>query len=500
MEMRGAESDLFRLLAESVMDYAVFLLDERGIIRTWNRGAEAIKGYPRDEIIGSPLSRLYPPEDAADGKVDRLLARAAREGRAHDEGWRVRRDGTRFWATATITALRAADGTLLGFGKVTRDETARRAAEEALRQSEERFRLMVESVQDYAIFMLDPAGFVASWNPGAERIHGYRAAEAIGLHLSRLYPEDARAAGRPARELEQAGARGRFEEEGWRLRKDGSRFWANVIVTRMEGSGDEPRGFVKVTRDLTERRKAEEDRLQRAQAEEAVRLRDTFISVASHELRTPLAAVGLHAEILSRRVARAGEEAIRCDAIAPTAQAIARNLDRASRMVDQLLDVSRIRLGQFTVAPEEMDFAALGREVAARFRDQAAKAGSELRLRAEGAIPGRSDPGRIEQVLANLLANAIKFGAGKPVDLEVAPGAGRVRFRVRDQGIGISPEDQGRIFERFERAVSDQHFGGFGLGLWIARQLAAALGGTVRVESAPGRGATFDLDLPLRTP
>ncbi len=250
-------ADRFRHLVESVQDYAIFMLDTDGRIASWNRGAERIKGYAPSEIIGQHFSRFYPPEDAEAGKPARLLGIAAGQGHAEDEGWRVRKDGEKFWAQVTITAVRDESGTLIGFGKVTRDLTERRQAEAVLHRQEERFRLFVESVQDYAIFMLDAEGNIITWNTGAERIKGYRATEIIGQHFSIFYPETDLKSGKPAYELEVAARVGRFEDEGWRIRKDGSRFWANVVITAVRDETGTLIGFGKVTRDLTERMLAE---------------------------------------------------------------------------------------------------------------------------------------------------------------------------------------------------------------------------------------------------
>ena len=266
--------ELHRLLIESVRDYAIFALDPRGYILSWNAGAERFKGYSAQEIIGKHFSIFYPPEKVAEGFPDFELREAARTGRFEDEGWRVRKDGSRFWANVVITALRDEARTLVGYAKVTRDLTARREAEEALRLSEERFRLLVESVKDYAIFMLDPRGYIATWNAGAARIKGYTADEIIGKHFSIFYPAEKVAERFPEYELEVAAREGRFEDEGWRVRKDGSRFWANVVITALRNEAGELVGFGKVTRDLTERRAAEERAIEdarRVAAEESAR-------------------------------------------------------------------------------------------------------------------------------------------------------------------------------------------------------------------------------------
>src|SRR5882762_2453869 len=215
----------FRLFVESVQDYAIFMLDPEGRIVTWNAGAERAKGYKASEIIGRHFSSFYSAEDVRAGRPQRLLDLALREGRVEDEGWRVRKDGSQFWANVTITAVRDAAGKLIGFGKVTRDLTAHRRADLALRHSEERSRLFIEAVQDYAIFMLDPEGSVITWNAGAERIKGYKAAEIVGQHFSRFYPEEDVRGGKPAGKLEEGG------------RKEGLRMKAGACGRMDRGSG-----------------------------------------------------------------------------------------------------------------------------------------------------------------------------------------------------------------------------------------------------------------------
>ncbi len=248
-----------RLFVESVTDYAMFLLDSEGRIATWNRGAESIKGYTAEEILGQHFSRFYPPEDVTAGKPQRELETAKLFGRVEDEGWRVRKDGSLFWANVVITAIRDESGELRGFGKVTRDLTAKRLDEEALRQSEQRFHHLVDAVIDYAIFMLDATGHIATWNSGAERLKGYREKDILGRHFSVFYTEEDRRAGKPEHILDTVRREGRVEDESWRVKKDGSRFWANVVITALRDSSGKVIGFAKVTRDLTQRRHVEEE-------------------------------------------------------------------------------------------------------------------------------------------------------------------------------------------------------------------------------------------------
>lgn len=285
----------FGELVAGVRDYAIFLLDENGHIATWNAGAERIKGYRADEIIGQHFSRFYPNDAISSAWPAHELSVAAATGRFEDEGWRVRKDGSQFWANVVITALRSENGDVRGFLKITRDLTDRKQAEEKLRLSEERFRLLVDGVRDHAIFMLDASGRVATWNSGAERLKGYRADEVIGQHFSVFYPAEAVARGWPEEEIRRAAKTGQFEDEGWRVRKDGTTFWANVVITALRDSSGNIRGFSKITRDLTDRRQAEENARKLLQEEAARKAAETSareIERQREQLRVTLASIG----------------------------------------------------------------------------------------------------------------------------------------------------------------------------------------------------------------
>jgi PAS domain S-box-containing protein len=253
----------YRLLVEAVTDYAIYMLDASGIVTTWNPGAQRFKGYAANEIIGQHFSRFYTEDDRKTGLPNRALETAEREGKFEAEGWRVRKDGSRFWAYVVIDPIRDRSGQIIGFAKITRDLTERKAAEQVLHRSEEQFRLLVQGVSDYAIYLLDLEGNITSWNLGAQRIKGYFANEIIGQHFSRFYTDDDRAAGLPELALETVRKQGRFEKEAWRVRKDGSRFWAHVIIDPIRDDEGSAIGYAKITRDITERRKAEEE-LQKA--------------------------------------------------------------------------------------------------------------------------------------------------------------------------------------------------------------------------------------------
>jgi PAS domain S-box-containing protein len=247
-----------QLLIDAIVDYAVFMIDVNGVVRSWNSGAERLKGYKAHEIIGKSFSVFYTPEEQTEGVPAKALATAGTTGRFNTEGWRVRKDGSRFWALVVIDAIRDEDGQLLGFAKVTRDITQRQQAYDELLESERRYRRLIEAVIDYAIFQLDPSGIVTTWNPGAQRIKGYRPNEIIGKHFSHFYTSEDQELEIPKRALAEAAEHGRFESEGWRVRKDGTKFWASVVIDRIQDEAGKLVGFAKVTRDITERKQAQE--------------------------------------------------------------------------------------------------------------------------------------------------------------------------------------------------------------------------------------------------
>jgi PAS domain S-box-containing protein len=508
--------DEFALLVDAVEDYAIFLLGPDGEVRTWNRGASRITGYSAEEIVGQSFSKFYPEVDLRAGKPRHELEVAAAEGRIEDEGWRVRRDGRRFWANTIITALRDDRGALVGFAKVTRDLTARRATDEQLRQSRELFRLLVESVKDYAIFLLDPEGNVATWNAGAHRIKGYTPEEIIGRNFSVFYTEEDVRAGKPQRKLEVAKEQGSVEEEGWRLRKDGTRFWANVIITAVFDESGELRGFAKVTRDITERKNAEElrqslveQREARLQAEEerrrveasylaaqeANRAKDEFLMTLSHELRTPMTAILGWSRLLP--VLQPDDEMFK-DAVA----SIGRSAKLQAQLIDEVLDVSRIMSGKLRLSRENVDAEKLLRGAVDGVRAMADARSITLTTNLApdmGSFAG--DPTRLQQIIWNLLTNALKFTPiGGKVELSARRTASHIEFSVADTGEGIDPHFLPHVFEPFVQAENPRSrvHGGLGLGLSIVRYLVEAHGGTVSAESeGRGRGSKFSVWLPV---
>ncbi len=490
----------FQLLLDAVKDYAIYLLDENGFVRSWNAGAERFKGYKADEIIGQHFSRFYTEEDRASGLPERALRTAAREGKFEAEGWRVRKDGTQFWTSVLIDPVYGETGALVGFAKVTRDITRRRAAEQALYESEQRFRLLVQGVKDCAIFMLDPDGFVTNWNPGAAAIKGYAASEIIGQHFSRFYTEEDRAAGEPARALETALRQGKYEREAWRVRKDGTRFWASVLIDPIRDDAGTLVGFAKVTRDFTERRKAQEEAekakeaLSQAQKMEAI---GRLTGGVAHDFNNLLTVIRGSAEVL--RSSKLSEERR-----ARYVEAIVTTADRAALLTGQLLAFARRQ----PLKPERFD-------VAARIEGMqhiiSTTMGSPVRVEvnlAEGREIIEADPNQFETAILNMVINAkdaMPSGGTLKLDVQVARGVPAVRGHAARMGefVAISVEDSGtgiesgaltRIFEPFftTKDVSK----GTGLGLSQVHGFAKQSGGEIGVVSTVGKGSAFTLYLP----
>jgi PAS domain S-box-containing protein len=477
----------FRLLVNNVRDYAFVMLDPQGIVTGWNAGAERIKGYAAHEIIGRSFETFYPPEVAAAGWPSEELRRAAEDGHFEDEGWRVRGDGSRFWANVVITALRDEAGVLRGFGKVTRDLTERRRHEEALRESEERSRLLVEGITGLAVFMLDTEGRVASWNPGAARIKGYETAEVLGRHFSMFYTPEAQAAGEPQRHLARALATGRAEHEGLRVRGDGSMFWADIVITPVYDGEHRLRGYAKVTRDVSERRRV-------AELERSSQRMSEFIAMLAHELRNPLSPIRNAVSIMQLEPALTPRVA-RCSEI------IDRQLGTLTRLVDDLLDAGRITSGKIALRRETLDFA----EVVQRAAEAALPLMEARRHHfaiqlPEGPIPVWGDDTRLVQALQNLLNNAARYTAdGGTIELRVRTAGGQVVATVSDNGRGIEAAALESIFELFTQEDSAPRGGdgGLGIGLSLARRLVELHGGSLAAESGgPGLGSTFTLRLP----
>src|SRR5712671_2261087 len=482
-------SDPFRALVEAADDYAIFLLDKTGHILTWNKGAQRIKGHAAADILGRHMSVFYTEEAKARRWPEHELQMALAKGQFEDEGWRVRNDGTLFWASVVITALTDAKGTVQGFSKITRDLSERRRHEETLRQSEERFRLMVESVKDYAIFMLDPNGIVASWNAGAERIKGYKQSEIIGQHFAVFSPEEGRRKKWPEQELATALEKGRFEDEGVRVRKDGTTFWANVVLTPMYAPDGGLRGFAKVTRDLTDRRRVEA-------LEKAEKQTNEFLAMLAHELRNPLAPIRNALHLLAKKPTSDPAELWVRDVLQ-------RQTIQMTRLVDDLLDVSRITRSTVALNKTRIDVRKLVREAVDASMQWFQARQQEIAVALpEEKLEIDADPVRLNQVVQNLLHNAAKFTPrGGKIALSVSREEQEVVLSVQDNGMGMTPELAASAFQLFKQGQQgiDRPEGGLGVGLTLVQRLVGLHGGTVQAHSeGPGKGSRFVVRLPGR--
>ncbi len=471
---------------ESVVDYGIFILDPQGHVVSWNTGAQKIKGYSASDVIGRHFSMFYPPDAVARGWPEEELRRAAQVGRLEDEGWRLRKDGSRFWANVTITPIYDNDGGLTGFAKITRDLSERRAHEEQLRESEERTRLLVDNVSDYAIFMLDPDGIVRSWNSGACKINGYTAIEIIGKPLSTFYtPQDIQE-GKPEAELDAARTVGRVENEGWRVRKDGSVFWANAIVTAMRAPNGELIGYAKVTRDMTERRRLEA-------LEHSSRRMIEFLAMLAHELRNPLAPIRNAVTVMQL-------EELSSPTMRDCRDIIDRQLAHVTRLVDDLLDIGRVFTGKVKLQKEIVRLA----EIVARSVEAARPLVHARHHHLSVQLPGtpvyvNGDPTRLAQILQNLLVNATKYTPdGGRISVTVESHGGFVTTQVTDNGKGIAAPDLEANFELFRQGPDEGPTeSGLGIGLTLARSLTQMHGGLLEAQSpGAGQGSTFILRLP----
>jgi PAS domain S-box-containing protein len=489
----------FRMLVDAVIDYAIYMLDPSGIITNWNQGAERMKGYTAEEIIGQHFSRFYTKEDRAAGQPARVLETARREGRYESEGWRIRKDGTRFWASVVVDAIHDNDGRLVGFAKITRDMTERQAAQETLRESERQFRLLVRGVTDYALYMLDPQGIITNWNQGAERIKGYSADDIVGQHFSRFYTETDRRNGLPARALQIARSAGRFESEGWRVRKDGTMFWANVVIDAIRDDDGQLVGFAKITRDITERRNAELA-LQKAQAERdhAQRLEalGKLTGGVAHDFNNLLMIVSGHLETLKRLQSDNPKTRRALDAIEQAAS-------RAESLTRQLLTFSRRQ----TLNPESFTLAERLDSLRTLLEGSI---GSSIKLVTQvpdETWPVRVDPNEFELALVNIVINArdampkggvVTLSARNVTlpDGEVTSGLNGdyVAISLSDTGTGIAPDIVEKIFNPF--FTTKEQGKGTGLGLSQVHGFTHQSGGTVRVQSKLGSGTRVTIYLP----
>ncbi len=492
----------FRRLVEGVIDYAIYMLDPSGIVTNWNPGAQRMKGYSAQEAVGQHFSRFYTEQDRAAGLPARVLAAAAREGHFEAEGWRVRKDGSHFWASVVVDAIRGDHGELLGFAKITRDITERQKAQEALRDSERQFRLLIAGVTDYALYMLDPNGLITSWNAGAEKIKGYTADEIIGQHFSKFYTQADRAAGLPARSLHTAETTGRFESENWRVRKDGTLFWANVVIDAIHDERGRLVGFAKITRDMTEKRNAqlalEQAQIRRAQAQKFEALGQLTSGVA-HDFNNLLMIVSGYLGTLKKL---AGEDPRGQRAI----QALESVTSRGQSLTRQLLAFARRQPLSPVLTTVEERLSAVNQLLTA-----SVGGGVQIVHGVRNDIwPIRVDINELELALVNLGINArdaMPNGGVITVTAENVSLSGPdnpehlvgdyVRLTIADTGCGIPADILPRVFEPF---FTTKEVGkGSGLGLAQVHGFAHQSGGAITVESEVGNGTRITLYLPRAT-
>ena len=491
-----SEDSRYRVLVEAITDYAVFMLDPNGNVASWNPGAQRFKGYAPHEIIGQHFSRFYTEDDRIAGLPARALQTAAREGKFENEGWRVRKDGSRFWAYVVIDPIRSASGEIVGFAKITRDLTERKAAEETLRKSEEQFRLLVQGVTDYAIYFLDKDGRVTNWNLGAHRIKGYLPHEIVGAHFSRFYTEEDRAAGLPQTALNTVAREGRFEKEGWRVRKDGTRFWAHVIIDPIRDDQGELVGYAKITRDITERKEAQEkleqarETLLQSQKMDAI---GQLTGGIAHDFNNLLMAVLGSLELMRKRLPddpkllalleNAVEGAQRGSTLTQRLLAFARRQDLKHEAID---------IPQLVRGMTELLQRSLGPTVSIETR-------FPLALK-----PVMTDANQLEMALLNLAVNArdamadggqIVISAREEVlhardGNRLKPGA-YVCLTVQDTGEGMDAETLQRAMEPF---FTTKGIGkGTGLGLSMVHGVAEQSGGWFGLRSRKGEGTIAEL-------
>ncbi|WP_017968190.1 hybrid sensor histidine kinase/response regulator [Rhizobium leguminosarum] len=493
------EGGRFRLLVDAITDYAIYMLSPEGIVTSWNTGAQRFKGYQPSEILGEHFSRFYLEEDRAAGAPARALATASEDGRFEGEGWRQRKDGSRFWAHVVIDPIRRPSGELIGYAKITRDLTERMAAEKAIRQSEEQFRRLIQGVSDYAIYMLDPDGNVSSWNFGAERIKGYRPQEIIGRHFSTFYTPEDRESGLPEIALGLARTEGRFEREGWRVRKDGTRFWASVVIDAIRDDEGDVIGFAKITRDITEKmetqRALEQAREELFQSQKMEAIGQLTGGIA-HDFNNLLMAVLGSLEILKKRMPQDLSLTSLVDNAMQGAQ-------RGAALTQRMLAFSRRQ----ELHMEPIDLSGLIRGM----MDMLSRSLGPLTV-IETSFPVRlptilTDPNQLEMAILNLVVNA----------RDAMPSGGRIMLRASEESlpsgkgplspgryvrIAVIDEGEGMDAKTLEQAITPffttKGVGkGTGLGLSMVQGLVSQSGGRLTMKSSLGEGTTAELWFPV---
>lgn len=486
-------------MVEEVEDYAIFLLDVNGIIQNWNKGAERIKGYKSDEIIGQHFRIFYSEKDRVRGIPEKLLHEAIAHGKARTEGWRIRKDGSALWANVVITALHDEDHNLLGFTKITHDLTRQRQAKsrlkqyalklqqknEEIRRSKEQYYKMVDEIEDYAIFMIDPHGFVKSWNRGAERIKGYTKEEIAGEHFSIFYTGEDRAKQIPQNNLAEAARNGKLSTEGWRIRKDGGAFWASVVITALHDDAGNIIGYSKITKDLTDKKLVEDVR-QLAQKNKEL---EQLVYTISHDLQEPLSSITGFARMLEKHYRGQLDE--NADKYL---HYITESCSRMSELIKALLNYSLIGRKRKL---EKVNCNKLVRDVIKDLYSSISKSNANITI---GYLPVLdANSVELKLLFQNLIANAIKFRR-EGIDPRIHVDACKIKngweFTISDNGVGIDSKFSEKIFDIFQRLHSKNEFEGTGIGLSHCKKIVGLYGGDIWVESQVDKGSTFHFTIP----
>ncbi len=503
VEVLSGNYSLYQRMIEEIQDYAIILLDKDGIIRNWNRGAEKIKLYSEEEILGKHFSIFYLQEDLDNNLPQRLITLAANTGRAGQEGWRKRKDGSKFWGSITITALHDEENNIIGFCKVTRDLTDKKMAEDSLRLSEERYHQMIAEVQDYAIILLTAEGLIENWNAGAEKIKGYTSKEVVGKRFDIFYTPEDRENDLPNLLLNEARLTGKATQEGWRVRKDGTRFWAMIVITALHNKSQEVIGFSKVTRDLTQK-KLVEDRLAAYTAELEIQNSELeqFAYVASHDLQEPLRKIQTFAELIKENL---NDKAF----VTRYFEKLELSAKRMSELIRSLLNYSRLSKDKHDADKAEINLNTLVSDVMQDFELLIQEKKAVINCARLPTITG--NPIQLGQLFSNLIGNSLKYCNVKPVikissrivrkeQIEDAPNTLTEReyhqIDFQDNGIGFEEEYRILIFSLFQRLHSKQEYAGAGIGLALCKKIVENHHGFISANAEIGKGAIFSVYLP----
>lgn len=490
-----------QLLIQSIGD-AILLLDQDGYIQQVNPATTRLTGFSEPELINRPLSQLYCTDDDT-VKATYETNMALKQGRFVAEGWKKRKDGSQFWAELSIFPVKE-ENECKGFSCVLRDVSERKQTELELRQNEQRYRLMVEGVKDYAIFMLDPTGHILTWNEGAKRLKGYHPDEIIGKHFSTFYTAEDLETKKPERELKIAVATGKYEEEGWRIRKNGSLFWANIVITALFNEQNQLIGFSKVTRDLTERKEAEKALKQSYERyrQLASELREAniglqyanqeleqFTSIVSHDLQEPIRTIKSFLQLIDIKLSQG-----KYKDLTPYIQKSIGAANRMRELIQNLLHYSQLAKNE--VVMEKIAVMDVVNEALQNLKSAVEKSGASIVVESE-VEEFEGDRVQMVQLIQNLLSNALKFSSNEnpQITIRCQKENGHVKFSIADNGIGIAASDMNKVFEIFRRLHTEKVYPGTGIGLAICKKIVDRHRGRIWPESEVGKGTTFHFTL-----